>query len=263
MKHYLLFVLLVLSSMFSYTQKKAEPILLSNDTIKLQSGSYEFKSTIPQQNSAQKNISDTTSIKIVKKQKVTLLYELNDLIYFQYWHFEDPELKVKLNANKIFSLPKTDFEKLTIPLYSRYKGANVGTYTIPFRLRGIGSSEFDFESTLSLQTNVVFGFGTRYKKESWFDASMGIGLSGININSKNSKATDERTASAFTISIGGLVRPSKFANLGIFMGWDFLAQNDREVDWIYNGKPWLGIGINVSFSEIKTENAAKGYKQEN
>ena len=40
------------------------------------------------------------------------------------------------------------------------------------------------------------------------------------------------------------------------MGWDFLGQNDNEVDWKHDGNAWIGLGINVSFNEVKTEKTA-------
>jgi len=33
------------------------------------------------------------------------------------------------------------------------------------------------------------------------------------------------------------------------LGWDHLSSADNKADWRYNRKPWLGLGINVSFSE--------------
>lgn len=56
--------------------------------------------------------------------------------------------------------------------------------------------------------------------------------------------------------MGGVFKPAKYANIGLFVGWDFLGQNDNEVSWKYDGKTWIGIGINVSFNEVKTEKTA-------
>ena len=108
-----------------------------------------------------------------------------------------------------------------------------------------------------MQGNLVFGFGSIYKQDSWFDASIGLGLTGVNLTNKNSNVIEDRTASAFTFSLGGVIKPAKYANIGIFIGWDFLGQNDNEVDWKHDGNTWIGLGINVSFSEVKTEKTAK------
>ena len=76
-------------------------------------------------------------------------------------------MRIRLNGSKdekIFVLPTSDFNQLTKPVYKKYKGARVGAYTIPFRLRGIGK-DFDFESSLSLSANMIFGFGSYYSQE--------------------------------------------------------------------------------------------------
>lgn len=124
------------------------------------------------------------------------------------------------------------------------------------RLRGI-KENFDFESSLSLQSNLVFGFGTRESTSSQLDLSLRIGLTSINLNEKNSSVVEERTASAFTASIGAVWKPSNFANIGAFVGADILGANDSDIDWLHNGETWLGIGVNISFDQIKTANSAK------
>lgn len=131
----------------------------------------------------------------------------------------------------------------------RFKGAQVGIYTIPFRLRGGGDS-FDFETSLSLQTNLILGFGRWDKEKSWFDASIGLGISSINLNSSNSNVIEDRTASALTASFGAVVKPVENVNFGLFIGGDFLNKNDRKTDWVHNGNLWIGLGINISFNKI-------------
>lgn len=132
----------------------------------------------------------------------------------------------------------TDKATIQPPPNQQYKGAIVVAYTIPFRLRGIGD-DFDFESSLSLQSNLLFVFGRRNHAESCVDTPFGIGLTGVNLNDKNSDVTEARKASAFTLSTGVLLKPTKFANLGIFIGWNNLGSHDKEVNWNYNKKTWL------------------------
>ena len=165
-------------------------------------------------------------------------------------------LKEKYNGvemDKIFTLTLEEFSQLTSPLYRIFKGTKVGAYTVPFRLRGVGNN-FDFESSLSLSANMIFGWGSTYKQESWFDASFGVGLTKVNLTKNNSLVTENRTASAFTLSLGGVVKPAPNINGGIFVGWDFLGADDRNVEWSYNKKMWLGLGINISLNEVKSEN---------
>jgi hypothetical protein len=149
------------------------------------------------------------------------------------------------------TMPAAEFFNYNQQLFSRYKGVEVGVYTIPFRIRGSGD-EFDFEASLSLQTNIVFGFGKRTSNTSWIDVSGGIGITSINLNSTNSNVVDSRTASALTLSLGGVFKPAQNANIGLFIGGDFLGKSDRATDWVYNKNLWLGVGINISFNKIET-----------
>lgn len=168
-------------------------------------------------------------------------------------------LAAKFNG-KLFRMSETNFEFYTDPVYSRFKGVDVGVYTVPFRLRDIGGKYFDFESSLSLQSNLIFGFGRTTKAHSWFDFSIGIGLTGVTIDSLNSNlpASDgSRSASAFTVSTGFVFKPTPFVNFGVFIGTDLLGLKDRSTGWVYNGKPWVGVGVNISFNRVDTDKSAK------
>lgn len=256
MKTITLLVLILFLGINSFAQ--VTPTFTGTEEVTLKTGSFEFTQSLPQGFSPQLLNGTSTSIDINKGNKISVLYEYNDRIYFKYWNFKATSQSFsKYNNDQVFSIEKEKFEQLVKPLYSRYKGVAFGAYTIPFRLRSIGGGDdFDFESSLSLQANLVFGFGSIYKQDSWFDASIGIGLTSVNLNSKNSNVTEDRTASALTFSLGSVFKPAKYANVGIFLGWDFLGQNDNEVDWKHDGNAWMGLGINISFNEVKTDKPA-------
>ncbi|WP_410220662.1 hypothetical protein [Pedobacter sp.] len=257
----LTFIGILLISTFSYAQTKILDTA-KKDTATLINVSYQFKydlSGLPleqlfYEKNKEKNLVDQEVP--TGGYKVRALYEKQGYVYYKYWDFKDSTLKSKYNDDKVFKMKKEDFKTVADRLYRRYKGAKVGAYTIPFRLRGINSGDFDFETALSLQANVVFGFGQQTKQESWLDLSWGLGLTRINLDSDNSKVTENRTASALTTSLGGVIKPDKYVNLGLFVGWDFLGKKDKEAEWIYNKKPWLGIGINISFDGISTTKTA-------
>ncbi|MCJ0743077.1 hypothetical protein [Pedobacter montanisoli] len=258
MKIKLTFIGILLISTYSYAQIKILDTT-KKDTAALINVSYQFKYDLNglqleelfyERGNKQEGITDQ---KVPPGgYKIKALYEKQGYVYYKYWEFEDSSLQSKYNDGKIFKMKKENFMTITNRLYQKYKGAKVGAYTIPFRLRGINSDDFDFETALSLQANVVFGFGQQTKPESWLDLSWGLGLTRINLDSDNSKVTENRTASALTTSLGALIKPDKYVNLGLFVGWDFLGKKDKEVEWIYNKRPWLGIGINISFDGIST-----------
>ncbi len=227
------------------------------------SGAYEFNQALPKGLGFSKD-QNGNPVDIFFERRIVILYTDETKVYFSYWYQKDEELNSLLNGEgplrKVYSIEKSKFNDVTVPLYSRFKGFKTGAYTVPFRLRGVGD-EFDFDPTISLTANIIAGVGSIYKERSWLDFSLGVGLSSVVLNSNNSDLIDEnRTSGAFTLSLGALFKPEDYVNFGIFLGWDTLGKNDRPVNWIYDNKPWLGIGINISFNEINTDNAAKNKK---
>ncbi len=241
----ILLLMILIGSLISYSQEGLK-------------GNYYFKNNLISEFSNQKEFLGSrenlgNNLAITKNHVITVLKEDSTFVYFKYWNFKDSASIIKYNSNKIFTIPRTEFIQLANPRYGKYKGANVGAYVVPFRLRGIGKGDFDFESSLSLSANMIFGFGSIYKKESIFDASFGVGLTKVNLTEKNSIVEKNRTASAFTLSLGGVIKPGKNINGGVFIGWDFLGASDKDVAWVYNKKMWLGLGINIRLNKIEAE----------
>lgn len=247
-------VLLLTSCMllaFSLNGQDLKKTRILNDTLFFLEGSYMFNATVPKTITNQKSLNQQVEIK--KNHKINVLYESKGIVYYTYWIFnKNSALRDKYNKpDEVFSLPKNEFIQLTNPLFRRYKGTMVGVYTIPHRLRGIGG-DFDYETSLSLQANLIAGLGSIKSQNSWIDLSLGLGLTGITLTPLNSDVTEQKTTSAFTITSGVVFKPSKFANIGVFLGSDNLGKSDRSINWKYNGELWIGLGINIGFSQINT-----------
>lgn len=222
-------------------------------------GNYRFISNIPNTLNTTNNLT-LPSVDIQKGNIINVIDidYANKKVFYKYWNFKDAANQQKFNGtsnNMIFEATFDVFEKLTEPIYKQFKGFSAGAYTVPFKIRGVmGGGDFDFESSLSLQANVVAGFGRKTKQNSWFDASVGLGLTGIELNELNSNLTEgQRSATAFTVSLGAVLKFNQTVNAGIFLGKDWLSAKDSAVDWEYHGKMWLGLGINVSFTEAKSK----------
>ncbi|TDX11306.1 hypothetical protein [Flavobacterium sp. S87F.05.LMB.W.Kidney.N] len=195
-------------------------------------------------------------VSIIKNDFVEIIKEEGDNITFQSVNTKQAkEAKVDIFEQ---TLPKYLFFYYAKQQFQRYKGVSVGMYTVPYKLRI--AKNCDFEAALSLSTNLAFGIGTRDSQESWLDASVGIGVTSINLTKDNSDATENRTATALTLSFGTVFKFAKNANLGLFLGGDFLNKNDRKMNWIYNEKLWVGVGINVAFSNASTKKEADNSK---
>jgi hypothetical protein len=228
-------------------------------------GNYGFKVSMPQDYSNIQLKSGAGSPNIKKGYKINVVHVDSNEVVFKYWSWSDDIL---LNAKYygtadapyLYSMAINDFEKLTRPVYNRFKGFEIGAYTVPYRLRGLYQRNvtFDFESSLSLQANFIFGWGSRYQAQSQYDVSFGLGLTKIELSPINSGINVERTASALTFSLGGVWKPTPVANVGIFLGWDWLGAKDQNVNWHHDGRVWMGIGINVSFNALQAaDNAGK------
>ena len=245
MKNWWVAFLAFLFSLFGYSQ---------NDLDYTPSGSYKFTRSLPAEASTQlKNNSIQDSVSVPSGAKVSVMYQSQGKVYFKYWYYgEGTSSFNKYNANDMyFTMERDIFLENTVKLYRFYKGASTGAYTIPFRLRGIGG-DFDFESSLSLQGNIVFGFSPRTYNYSLVDFSLGVGITGVKLNSINSEVARPITVAAFTTSIGLIYKPAEYANVGVFIGWDSLGGDDRNLQWDYNNDMWLGVGINVTFAKVET-----------
>ncbi len=223
-------------------------------------GNYSFVSSLPSNHFLAQVLPLTTTRvgtsqidkPIMKNYILTVVdYDsTNDLVYYKYWKFEKGSFGETTYGSDIHFLPMETFKLLTKPVYPRFKGVAAGAYTVPIRFRGtVAKGDFDFEQALSLQTNAVFKWGSRKTATSWFDLSLGIGLSGVTLNELNSSLTDEtQSATAFTWSVGTVFNLSPSVNLGLFFGKDYLGEKDKDVKWEYDKKLWLGVGINVLFT---------------
>lgn len=201
------------------------------------------------------------------KYRITVNNVKDNKVYFRFWKFIDLK-KNKIvndaqtkqdNSKVIYVMSLTNFKDNTKILYNRIDW-RVGVYTIPFKLR---LSSFNFDANVNLGANL--GAKIRWDREVEGGLSLepilGFGLASIKLDESNSKVAESSNTniSAFTINTGLLVHVTKSINVGFTFGFDYLSKNDQDnYDWKYNGKGWLGIGINVAFSNQKDNTRNEG-----
>lgn len=203
-----------------------------------------------------------TGAEIKYQNQVKVLYSENDRVFFKYLVFPDDADKAIFNYDsnnkeRTFSMSKDDFNNLTNTYFNKFRGFKYGAYTVPIRLRN-SKGIFEFDSNLSLGANVLSRLSlNRFKEHLFIDLSFGIGLTKVNLNKENSNLgvegsdfenIDVLSPTAFTLSFGLLLNLAENVNIGAYCGLDRLSTADNKAGWIYNKKPWLGIGVNVSFS---------------
>lgn len=206
--------------------------------------------------SESKTISDSKFLRNIdnlkgKKYRLSVKAIEGDTVFFKFWDFDDKTLNDKINGidnEVIYQLSKSDFERLTKSYYDRLEWRS-GVYTVPFKLR---LSDFDFDANVNLGVNI--GAKIRWKRERKdgfaLEPIFGFGLASIKLDEANSKVETPTNISAFSTNFGLLIHINSDINLGLVVGHDFISSHDQQKnDWKYNGKGWLGIGINIAFSK--------------
>lgn len=199
----------------------------------------------------------------LNKSNETISSELNN----NYYYLSSVDLSEQKNDSNIinnpiqfFTMEASTFNKVTTKYYARFKGVIAGAFTVPFKIR---LNDFDFEQNVNIGMNLGFPFRiNRLKYDKWLlTPTLGIGLSTVNLNPENSdlisgSESENRTASALTLSTGLMIQFSNTINLGFQLGFDYLSNSDKSIRWKYDRKPWLGIGINIGISVSETKNSS-------
>lgn len=155
--------------------------------------------------------------------------------------------KIVSGKKGVYSLPLDKFILSTKPLYNRVDW-RVGVYTVPFKLR---FGDFNFDANVNLGANIGAKIRWNREIENSFalEPIFGFGLASIQLDESNSSTASATNVSAFTVNTGVLIHITNTINVGLTYGFDNISKNDQNnYNWKYNGKGWLGIGINISFS---------------
>jgi len=132
---------------------------------------------------------------------------------------------------------------------------NYGTFTTPFKFRPTKSA---FSNSFSLGAS-VFIQNTVSTNFSW-GFVVGFSVSSVALDSASTSNTVKTSTDrpSYTPSIGVLAI-YKTINITLGTGADYINRPSAvERSWIYNGKPWIGLGIGVNlFSNNKPANTTK------
>lgn len=236
-------------------------------------GNFYFRTSLsPELNANKLKLNKENAIpngaEIRYNAQVKVLNIENDRVYFRFFRFSEQNDINAFNDDsdgktRVFSMSKDDFKNLTKRYYNTFRGFKYGAYTVPIRLRS-SKGVFEFDSNLSLGANILGRLGlSRFKENLFVDFSFGLGVTKVNLNKENSilgtegsdfENIDVLSPTAFTVSFGVLLNLAKNVNIGAYLGWDRLSTADNKTNWIYNNKPWTGIGLNISFSGKADDN---------
>jgi len=223
-------------------------------------------------------------VEIIKGHIVRIVDIEGDWVFFKYLPFDKGTSQQSTNSEenekldfwkqyneydngkiKIFRLGKIEFLKYTKPFFDRKRGFGVGAYSVPIRWRN-SKGIYEFDSNLSIGSSLLYRISLNRKSEhSFVDFSTGLSITKVNLNSINSDLGKEETdyanidvlnPTALTFTLGITMNLAKNINVGSYYGWDFLSTADQKTNWIYNKKPWLGFGVNISFNNDKNDNTS-------
>jgi len=134
---------------------------------------------------------------------------------------------------------------------SQYLGRNLdisaGVVSLPLKLR---LKDGDFSGSVSIAGAGGIKWRTNpYKTDRYHNILIGLGLSNLTMDSASVTKNKDNIVSnltGLTIITGYLYQSGKI-QIGAFLGWDFLTRTNQEkFGWIYQGKPWISLGIGVS-----------------
>ncbi|WP_296385410.1 hypothetical protein [Winogradskyella sp.] len=146
-----------------------------------------------------------------------------------------------------------------------------GAITVPIKIRPGGDKvdsegnklrPFDFNGDINI--GLSFGFRIRLDKKGkvFLIPAAGINLTSISIDEntvKNGIITSKTNASSLTPFIGFIGEYDNF-QVALMTGWDRLSGKTGE-NWIYQGKPWFGIGLGYNIFNTSNNNPSTNSKE--
>jgi len=146
----------------------------------------------------------------------------------------------------------TDFSKNATPIYPKSFTFTWGFLTLPVKMRFPNNNPggiFNFEQNLNFGLTV--GFKQQLVRKSDVSWNYLAGLSVVNVPLNDASASTPATSTAAISISGGIMFQFEKFQIGAFSGFDYAG--DHAGQFLYQGKPWLGIAIGLSlFGETKT-----------
>lgn len=168
-----------------------------------------------------------------------------------------------LESRKYFLVPVTALTADAIPVYDKGKQTQrltIGAATLPFKLR---VANFDFAKDLNIGSVIGINRRTHHEKNNFINYLFNISVSVNDIDNlaaRNVPADQlpAKNIAALTLA-GGVVWQSGKAQVGLFYGFDFMSHNNwTKYRWVYNKRPWVGIGFGLNIFQREDTNAGPG-----
>lgn len=149
------------------------------------------------------------------------------------------------------------------PLFSFVTGA----MTVPIKIRpgsdavdddGNKLRPFDFTGDVNIGLSIGLRIRVDSKGKGFLIPSAGINLTSVSIDEttvKNDIISSKTNASSLTPFVGLIGEYDNF-QIAALVGWDRLSGKTGE-NWLYQGKPWFGIGLGYNVFNTSNNTPAK------
>jgi hypothetical protein len=169
---------------------------------------------------------------------------------FNYTESFDTERNTTVKKEKYFLIRKSDLDdrKKCMAIKPKgYYGSQLAVTTVPFKIR---VQNFDFYNSQTLGIALNFKWKVSLKHDFYFNWLTGLNYSLNDLDSFSTRGvvTGQGINNVGSLSpMTGFVFQLKNAQAGIMFGFDLMnKQNMNKYHWIYNAKPWIGIGLGIS-----------------
>lgn len=199
----------------------------------------------------------------------------NNEVLIKFWNFDKKAKKPKqfqpgsksnntynyIDATvdgQYFTITTEDLDRKTSAFNGSGHSITYGFSIIPIKLRpGNITRTFQYTNGFTLGVNFGYEYAIRSRKQQSISALGGVGISSVEISPETTNQfIDDKvqTSAAFTPSVGIVYTYEKF-QAGLFIGMDKIA-GELGKHWIYQKKPWIGVGLGFTiFQKNKTEAA--------
>lgn len=160
--------------------------------------------------------------------------------------------------DKVFKVTEEEFLAKT-EFYEPIDRFSIGILNLPFKFRI--QEERSFETTFNINSLLNYRIWQFYNTGFYLQAGAGFGSVKLNNNNSigiNDKAEIDAVALSF---LGGAMLQYKRVQAGVYVGWDHI-NNQKNYQWQYNGKPWVGFGIGYELFKIDLGGESKQNKNQ-
>jgi hypothetical protein len=200
------------------------------------------------------NVNDSAALQVAEPGSIfTVVSAKNlDTVIIRFWKWkENKVLNFALcyadslcSTRKYFLLSALDLKNKTMVRYDTKACFTAGTALVPVKLR---MQQFDFSKDLTLGPVAGVKFRLSHYASNYVSVLAGMGITSVTLDERSTDGRVEESMEvpALTPSLGVVFEFPNATQVGIFCGWDHIADNEN-LNLVYYGKLWMSFGLGFS-----------------